>query len=73
MAKIHVTLTPASGDEQQDSVEVEADGTSVRKILEQAGRSPEKMNIFVGGNAATLDTHVEDGAEIRLEERASGS
>lgn len=67
--KIKVTITPSSGD----PVELEATGNSVAEVLAAAGRSPDRMNIFVNGKPATLDTHVTGDDEIKLEERAAGS
>ncbi len=69
MATIKVTITPTKGD----TTELTATGNSVREVLAAAGRSADKMNIFVNGNAATLDTHVVDGDTINLAERPRGS
>ncbi len=69
MAKIKVTITPASGE----STELQATGNSVAEVLAAAGRKADGMNIFVNGNAANLDTHVKDGDEINLAERPRGS
>lgn len=67
--KIKVTITPSSGD----PVELEASGNSVREVLDAAGRSADRMNIFVNGNPAGLDTHVTSDDVIKLEERVAGS
>ncbi len=70
MAKnIKVTITPSSGQ----ATSLEASGNSVREVLAAAGRESTGMNIFVNGDAATLDTHVKDGDEIKLNERPKGS
>lgn len=66
---VKVTITPTSGD----PTNLEATGNSVREVLVAAERDSKGMNIFVNGNVATLDTHVKDGDEIKLDERPKGS
>lgn len=66
---VKVTITPSSGE----PVELKASGNSVAEVLKAAGRSAERMNIFVNGRAARPDTHVKTGDEIELQERAAGS
>lgn len=67
--EIEVEITPSSGD----PIKLTATGNSVAEVLEAAGRKADRMNIFVNGRAATLDTHVTSGDKIKLEERAAGS
>ncbi len=71
--KVKITTVPASGASATSEVEVEATGASVADVLKAAGVSDASMNITVGGEPATLKTHVAAGASVTLTEKARGS
>ena len=81
---VTVTVVPTSGRPVKKTVDVEASGASLREVLMAADVSPEKRDLYIDGEPATLDTHVVTGQgvstrkkapppEVRVAERPAGS
>ncbi len=84
MISVTVTFVPTGGKPTEKKVDVATSGATLREVLQAAGVSPEKKDLYVDGQPATLDTHVVDGQsvsadskqrspEVRVAERPAGS
>jgi sulfur carrier protein ThiS len=71
---VNYTIVPASGDTINASVEVGANGISLRDFLKQIDKNDSGFNVTVNGVPAEgPNHHVPQGAKVKFTEKARGS
>ena len=71
-AKISVSITvvPTSGGKRNETVVVEATGTTLRDVLKTANVDPKNMDLTIDGKPAKLDDFVGAKAKVGAKARS---
>ncbi|HTK04780.1 MAG TPA: hypothetical protein VL500_04295 [Candidatus Eisenbacteria bacterium] len=68
-----IKVVPTQGSSTESSFAIPKGGATVGEALRASGISAEKKNLSVGGKTATLDTKLNAGDTLQVEERPQGS
>jgi len=68
-----IKVVPTQGSSTESSFTIPKGGATVGDALKAAGVSADKKNLSVGGRSATLETKLNPGDTLQVEERPQGS